>query len=78
MKEHTMEAIELAEKYFADVVEQESHGNVVPSRTEEIHWAIEGLEGISFIKYKQWLKANCMTGGSIHDRHVAGNPSYGK
>ena len=66
MCEDTMEALKEAESYFCAVLEQESDGKVVPSRTEEIHWAVEGLEGIAFIRYKRWLK--------MHGDHASHNP----
>lgn len=56
MKERTLDAIEHAEAYFTAVIEQEADGAVVPSRTEELHWAVEGLEGIAYVKYKEILK----------------------
>lgn len=60
MKERTYEALGLVENYFCAVIEQEAHGDVVPSRTEELHHAVEGLEGIAFCKYKKWLKHHMM------------------
>ena len=56
MYEDTMDGLKEAEKYFCNVLEQESCGKVTPSRTEELHWAVEGLEGIAVIRYKRWLK----------------------
>ena len=67
MKERTMDALQYAEEYFVAVIEQEAGGMVVPSRTDELHWAIEGLEGIAIIKYKQWLKSQPH---AQHDRIV--------
>lgn len=57
MKERTLEAIEMAENYFNSVIEDEAHEKPSTTRTEKLHWAIEGLEGIAFIKYKQWKKS---------------------
>ena len=71
MKERTMEAIAFAEEYFVAVIEEEAGNKVVPSRTEELHWAIEGLEGIAVIKYKQFLKTKMKEGMmNMHDAKI--------
>ena len=58
MNERAMDALNKARDYFVAVIEMEADGHVVPSRTEELHWAVEGLEGIAVTKYKQFLKSH--------------------
>ena len=54
MDKDLVNALDDAEDYFIDVIEQESNEKVVPSRTQEMHYAIEGLAGICKIKFKHW------------------------
>lgn len=65
MKERTMDALSRAEEYFVDVIEQEAHGDVVPSRTEELYQAVKGLKCITMCRYKKWLKHKHDTTGSV-------------
>lgn len=60
MKDRTMEAICAAEYYFCNVIEKEACLKPVPSRTEELYYAVKGLKGICAVKQHQILKEGLM------------------
>lgn len=60
MKDKTMDAICSAEDYFTCVLEKEAHNKHVPSRTEELYYAVKGLKGICIIKHACLIKDKIM------------------
>jgi hypothetical protein len=56
MKEHTMEVLEVAEKYLVACIEYETTIDLDPIAAEHISCFVKGLKSISTIKYYQWLK----------------------
>jgi len=65
MEEDLYEALDEAEDYFIEVIDKQADEKAVPSRTEELHWAIEGLEGICMIRYK-YAKMGHMATHGVH------------